>query len=176
MTIQSTQPEMRAVIETLLRQLASDDPVVRAWARRELAIRGPAALEQLVRLLSGPSEGLRREAASTLSVMGNPGATDALIGALDDQRGDVRWLAANGLISIGQECLPHLLRALVDRPQDIWLRQGAHHVLRAVGCTAPLRDVLHALEGPVPWVEVPVAAYRALSELQGDGIEREAAQ
>ena len=174
MTTQPNQTETQAEIDRLLHQLASGDPVVRSHARRELAIHGPAALGPLIGLLDGPSDELRREAASTLSIIGDPSATEALIGALDDQRGEVRWLAANGLIMIGQACLPHLLRALVDCPQDTWLRQGAHHVLRAVGCNGSLREVLQALEGPAPWVEVPVAAYRALSALQGDSLEREA--
>lgn len=169
MTTRPTHTDPSGALDTLLRQLTSGDPAVRGQASRELAARGPAALEQLVALLGSRSGELRWEAARTLSAIGDPAATEALIGALDDQRGGVRWLAANGLIMIGHACLPHLLRALVDHPQDVWLRQGAHHVLRALGGAGALHNVLRALEGPTPWVEVPLAAYQALSALPAEG-------
>jgi hypothetical protein len=56
------------------------------------------------------------------------------------------------------------LYALIEHPEDPWLRTGAHHVLSAF-VNEPLLGVLAAMDGPVPSLETPLAAFRALDQL-----------
>ncbi len=44
----------------------------------------------------------------------------------------IRWLAAEGLIGLGEAGLRPLLEALVHHSDSAWLREGAHHVLKAL--------------------------------------------
>ncbi len=64
--------------------------------------------------------------------IGDMEATEVLVSTLEDRMFDVRWLAAEALISIGREALAPLLRTLVKRPDSYWLRTGAHHVLHDI--------------------------------------------
>jgi hypothetical protein len=56
---------------------------------------------------------------------------------------------------------------------SVWLRHGAHHVLRAMaarqGLPAPAQEVLAALEDVEPQLEVPPVAYRAHERLKHAG-------
>jgi hypothetical protein len=94
-------------------------------------------------------------------------AVQALVKALEDKMFDVRWLAAEGLISIGREALVPLLRELIEHPDSFWLREGVHHVLHDIyqGDHKTLRPVLVALESFEPSVEAPLAAEVALKAL-----------
>ena len=81
---------------------------------------------------------------------------------------DVRWLAAEGLIHIGVDAIVPLLHALIERPESVWLREGAHHVLHDLASSdlrAVLMPVLKALEDVDATVVVPLAAETCLEEM-----------
>jgi len=155
-------------IDPLISKLGNEDGIVRIRARKSLVNIGHAAVRPLVKTLTSKREWHRWEAAKTLAQIGDPSATQALIEALRDKMFDVRWLAAEGLISIGREALLPLLRALMEHPDSLWLREGVHHVLHDVDkedFNEILQPVLAALEGFEPSVEVPYAAEKALKAL-----------
>jgi HEAT repeat protein len=111
---------------------------------------------------------VRWEAAKALSQIGNQKAIKALLEALTDEKFEVRWLAAEGLIRIGRRAIVPLLEALVNQSDSYWLREGIHHVLHDMNTgkiTEVLRPVLVALEGSEPTLEVPQAAQAALDAL-----------
>ena len=111
---------------------------------------------------------MRWKTAKTLGQIGDPTAIQALIKALEDKMFDVRWLAAEGLISIGGKALIPLLRNLMDHSDSLWLREGVHHVLHDLdnpGINEVLQPVLVALEGFEPSVDAPLAADIALKAL-----------
>ena len=87
---------------------------------------------------------------------------------------DVRWLAAQGLIAIGPDAITPILKALIERPDSIWMREGAHHVLHDLA-RGELREVLWpvvaTLEDVDSPVEVPFAAEAALNALKHMGIK-----
>jgi HEAT repeat protein len=161
----------QAVTETvrsLVANLSSKDGQVRVRARKSLVAIGGPALKPLVEMLSSKRQRVRWEAAKALGQIGDPAAVQALVKALEDKMFDVRWLAAEGLISIGREALVPLLRALMEHPDSLWLREGVHHVLHDVDkedFDEILQPVLAALEGFEPSVEVPYAAEKALKAL-----------
>jgi HEAT repeat protein len=156
------------MISSLVADLSKKDGAVRERARQSLVAIGAPAVTYLVEALANRNELLRWEAAKALGEIGSPAAAPALVAALEDEVFDVRWLAAEGLIALRGEGLVPLLRALVERPDSLWLREGAHHVLHDVSrgrLEEVLRPVVAALDDIEPSVEVPFAAKTVLSGL-----------
>lgn len=155
-------------INSLMADLACDDVIICQKARRQLVVTGHKAVPFLVKALGNKKYWVRWEAAKALAQIGDPTAMAALIKALEDREFDVRWLAAEGLINIGQKAVVPLLEALIGNSKSTWLRQGAHHVLHDMNrgdLDGVLRPVMSALEDVEPYVEVPVAARKALDML-----------
>jgi len=115
-------------IPSLAADLASLSPVARRNARKALVAIGKLAVPSLIRLLSHRKPLVRWEGAKSLCGIADPLAASALVNALDDRDGDVRWLAAEGLAVLGQESLQPLLAALIQRAESCWFCEGAHHV------------------------------------------------
>jgi hypothetical protein len=167
-------------IPELVSALASPDPTVRTKAREALVAIGKArkalvasrklTVPSLIRLLSHSKPHVRWEAAKALCDIADPIAAFALVNALDDRNGDVRWLAAEGLAALGRESLQPLMAALIERAQSCWFCEGAHHVCHTLVNKRKLgpilRPVLAALGQSEPEVAVPPAAYDALSRLR----------
>jgi len=116
-------------IAQLLRQLSDDDGMNRLHAREKLVAEGRLATHQLMTLLSSHRKQLRWEAAKVLAEIGDPESVPALIPALEDPEWGVRWLAAEALAHIGRPALLPLLNLLEDRPDNLDVRDGVHHVL-----------------------------------------------
>ena len=127
-------------------------------------------MPSLIRLLSHRKPHVRWEAAKALCGIADPIAASALVNALDDRDGDVRWLAAEGVAALGRDGLQPLLAALLQRAKSGWFCEGAHHVCHTLVKRKKLgpilRPVLAALEQSEPEVAVPPAAYTALSRLR----------
>jgi hypothetical protein len=162
--------KMLTGISELIAALASPSPVARRKAREALVALGKPAVPSLIQLLSHRKPHVRWEAAKTLGGIADPIAAFALVNALKDRDGDVRWLAAEGLAALGRDALPPLLAALIDPSNSDWLCEGAHHVchvlVRKRGLGPILRPLLAALEQTEPKVASPLAAYTALSRLR----------
>jgi HEAT repeat protein len=160
---------MNENIDSLIADLNGDETMRCQHARRALVAMGERAVGALTEALSSKKYWVRWEAAKALGQIGSPNAVQALIRALEDDESDVRWLAAEGLITIGQEALGPLLTALIEHADSLLLREGAHHVFYDTHRTdlhEILRPVMRELEGPEPSVEVPLAAKKALTELE----------
>ena len=161
-------------ITRLMANLASKDGLERVRARKTLVLIGEPAVGHLVKALEDKQEWVRWEAAKTLSQIGSPAATQALIAALEDKMFDVRWLSAEGLIAIGKEVLVPMFHALVNRPDSSWLREGVHRVLHGIEdkeFKAIIAPVIASLEGTNP-IEVPLAAEKALDALGHGGVHQ----
>jgi hypothetical protein len=157
-------------IPELLVALASPSPVARRKAREALVALGKPAVPSLIQLLSHSKPHVRWEAAKAIGGIADPIAAFALVNALKDRDGDVRWLAAEGLAALGRDALPPLLAALIEQAESGWLYEGAHHVchvlVRKRGLGPILRPLLAALEKSEPEAASPLAAYTALSRLR----------
>jgi HEAT repeat protein len=163
-----------APIGSLIAGLASDDGMTRVKARHALVSVGDKAIKPLIKALADRNQWVRWEAAKALGQIGSSVATHALIKALEDRMFDVRWLAAQGLIAIGPDAITPILKALIERPDSIWMREGAHHVLHDLA-RGELKEVLWpvvaTLEDVDSPVEVPFAAEAALNALKHMGIK-----
>jgi hypothetical protein len=160
----------RGRIESLVADLTSPKPAMRMNAREALVAMGKPVVPSLIRLLSHPKPHARWEAAKTLCGIAEPIAACALIRALDDRDGDVRWLAAEGLAALGQDGLQPLLAALIGQTEPCCIYEGAQHICHTLVARKKLgsilRPLLTALKRPEPEVAVPSAAYTALSKLR----------
>ncbi|MBN1979049.1 MAG: HEAT repeat domain-containing protein, partial [Anaerolineae bacterium] len=143
---------------------------VRMHARQLLVAIGSPAVDALAELIADRNNLVRWEAAKTLGEIADARAAPALVRALEDSDADVRWLAAEGLVSMGRDGLPALLHALVQHPHALWLRSGARHVLRGLrdrGLGDLVGPILEAQEGVEPGLQVVRAAIKVLDRMQG---------
>src|SRR5262245_41481854 len=92
-----------ARIESLVEELASQDVKARETARAELLKAGAEAVDPLSRAMGDPRPEVRWEVAKVLAELQSPEALRALVTALADEDGSVRWVAADGLITLGKE-------------------------------------------------------------------------
>ncbi len=161
-------------INFLIAALGDPDGLVRQRARRSLVAIEKPAVPTLVKALTDSNDHRRWEAAKSLVEICDPVAAPALVQALEDQDFGVRWLAAEGLICLSHDGLAPLLDRLVHHSDSVWLRQGAHHVLKMMvdkGLYGLVAPVLDALEGREPVLEAPPAAQSALNALRNPATE-----
>jgi HEAT repeat protein len=164
-------------IDSLISDLASDDWVTRVKAREGLVSQRGKAIKPLTKALASPNQWVRWESAKAMCEIGNPGATDALIKSLEDKMFDVRWLSAQGLITIGRKTIVPVLQAVIDNPDSVWTREGAHHVLHDLAegkLRSVLEPVLKALQDVDATVEGPLAAKIALDKIKRMNLKEEA--
>ncbi len=161
--------QREADVAALIAELADKQAAVRRRARERLVSLGTPAVGFLVELLGHRKSHVRWEAAKALAGIGDPGTAGDLVRAMEeDEDGDVRWLAAEGLIALGREGLGPLLAALADRPGSLTLRQGAHHVCRSLGrlkAYKAVQPVTAALDEPDPELALPSACRSAVDQL-----------
>jgi HEAT repeat protein len=155
-------------VNTLIANLASEDSIIRIKARKSIVSLGHQAVPGLLSLLNDRNQWVRWEAVKALSQIQDVASVDGLINALNDKMFDVRWIAAEGLIAIGNKSVGALLRALIDNPDSVWIREGAHHVfhdLSGGSYEKILKPVLDALEGMEASLNVPLVAKSTLESL-----------
>lgn len=165
---EKTESPDRPTIETRIEQLASHDVLIVQPAREALVTWAGAAVPALLRALHNNDAQIRWEAARVLGEIGDPASAPALVNALMDDDFVVRWIASEALTHLGATSLVPLLRALETNSSSVWLRKGAHRVLRvqASGQLAPALDpVLRALDDVEPALAVPIACAHALDAL-----------
>jgi HEAT repeat protein len=173
-------------IQALINALVSAEKRVAESAHLSLLALGQPTLQPLVAAMHSKDARLRWYAAHTVATMRNPLAAPVLVEELTNPDLDVRWLAAEGLIALGQDGLPDLLRAMIKRPTATRLLQGGQHVIRDLvrGRVHPgeekyvaihdlsyalkekLIPVLQALEEAEPVLRLPAVAQAALDYLR----------
>jgi HEAT repeat protein len=157
-------------VRSAIADLHDKDGLVRRRARRSLVELGDRAVSALVGQLRSPNDNVRWEAAKALGELHAPEAAPALVERLQDDNFSIRWLAAEALVGLGESAVAPILRALMRHPDSVWLRQGAHHVLRSFSHYrqgSVVQPVVKALEEMEPILGVPIAAGKALTELAG---------
>jgi HEAT repeat protein len=160
--------EIDGDIPALVRLLSSPAGMKRFHAREALVAAGDSAVDPLIEALNDDQDVVRWEAAKALVDLPSPRAASALVAALEDDEFDVRWAAAEALIALRTAGLGPLFEALEMRAESVWLREGAHHVLRNIHdrtTDAIVSPVLEALEHYYPELIVPFAARDAIEKL-----------
>lgn len=152
-------------LKLLLTNLSNEDGIVRKSARELLTQIGEQAIGFLGELLQAPKHITRWEAVKTLSQIHNQLSIPYLINAMEDEDDDIRWLAAEGLISLGKESVEPLLKTLIENYPSIYLRMGVHHVLKILLDRGQFVDTGRLLDKIIKFEdesEIPVAANESL--------------
>ncbi|MFZ0452560.1 MAG: HEAT repeat domain-containing protein [Ignavibacteriaceae bacterium] len=121
---------MENKIEELIKNFYSKNGIERKIARYELVKIGKPAVEYLSKLLKAPKEFTRWEAIKTLGQIGDPESIPVLIDALENEDFDIRWMAAEALIGIGEISIKPILKAVIAGEKSIFLLEGVHHILK----------------------------------------------
>lgn len=96
-------------------------------ARRYLVDMGKEILPQINKLLLSKNTHLRKEASKIIELIADKESISVLIDLLDDDDSSIRWIAAEGLIHIGRDSIVPLLNKLVQKGDNLYLKQGARH-------------------------------------------------
>jgi len=161
--------ELNSTVTNLIQNLASSDDLTRTKARKTLVEIGSPAVPALIASLGNPHPMVRWEIVKALGEIRDPKTALALVNCLEDDEFDVRWLAAEALISLDIKGLRPLLDALIRHSDSVALREGGHHVLHDLAkgeLRKYLAPVLIALEDVESSIETPIAAARALRGLE----------
>ncbi len=164
-----TTAGVRDEVVPLLQALEHRDPIKREHARAALVKVGHEAVIPLLRMLNSRKLHVRWEAAKTLSEIRDPSTATALAETLDHDDHDVRWMAAEALIALGNEGLKQTLVALLSKAESVSVREAAHHVLSHFAkrkSKAFLKPVLAAYRSYEPAVSLPAAALKAYHALR----------
>ena len=116
-------------IKKLLNDLQSENTGVRHNARNELVKIGTPIIDFLIELDYSKNKNVKWEVMKALGQIADPDTIPLLLEGLCDDEFEIRWLAAEGLIEIGKESVQPILEELFEKPDAMFLRHGAHHVL-----------------------------------------------
>jgi len=155
-------------IETLIKDLMSDDGVVRNKARLELVEMGECTIDFLAELVNNSNDRVRWEAIKAMGEIKSTFAIPLLIDALEDEVSSVRWLVAEGLIALKNEGIRAILETLIERKESYLLRQGAHHVLHDLNKKLKddkIAELISLLEHPEVHVRIPMIAKQVLDDM-----------
>lgn len=119
-----------AEIKALIKQFESKSGIVRNNARESLKEYGQTAVYYLSELLIDKKKIVRWEALKTLGEISDPHSGALFIFSLNDEESDVRWVAAEGLISLGKQGVISTLEGLISNFHSVYFRNGAHHILK----------------------------------------------
>jgi len=157
-------------IKSLIKQLSDKDVSKRQRAKVSLEQRGKEATPFLVEALKSKDKNTRRKAVKALITIKDPEATWDLIDLLIDEAFDIRWLAAEALIQLGEPCLVPLLKMLSRHPNSDQIRDATHHVLRVlkerIGLKKELEDVMKTV-----WDIDPSINQQKVIEVAVDALE-----
>jgi HEAT repeat protein len=155
-------------IKDNINKLADKDGLVREKARKLLVSLGSPAIDYLSEYETHPKDVARWEAVKALADINEPIAAPLLVNALDDKNGDVRWLAAEGLSELGEDGLKAVLEALLEEPDSVYMRRGAHHVLTKMAehtVKPEIRELLDILDAPDADLKILLQAEPYLEKL-----------
>jgi HEAT repeat protein len=160
----------KSELQELIIKLGSDNGLERQKARKAFVKMGMDSIDFLMELLSHPKHIYRWEAVKTLEEIADPVSIPLLIQALEDDKSDVRWIAASGLIKLGKHSIKPLLKILETKSDSVFVLEGAHHVFfelrenKMLPKGFPINKLLSALKNP-EWVEsVKPIAYEILKD------------
>ncbi len=116
-------------VKKLVSNLSNKDWLVRHNSRKALEKIGKPALTFLKEAAESPDYNTRWEVIKTIGDISDPSSVYILTGALVDPNVDIRWLAAEGLIEMGESSVVPILKTIIKYYDSVDLCESAHHVL-----------------------------------------------
>lgn len=158
-------PQKENSIKILIDNLSNVDGLVRKSAREILVKLGATVIDYLGQLIEAPKYITRWEAVKSLSEMHNPLVIPWLLDALEDESDDIRWLGAEGLISLGKDAVEPVLKRLIEKYPSIKTREAVKHILKILQDREKFYDtvnLLHVINHYKDQSEIPTTAKAAL--------------
>ena len=101
-------------------------------AKEDFIEQGETILPLMHKLTVLKHKTIRKEAIKIIRRIAHRSSIPVAIRMLEDPENDIRWIAAEALINIGRISIKPVLEALVNNGESYFLRQGAHHILKAL--------------------------------------------
>lgn len=164
----STEKEIRELMEIL----GDEDGKKRRNARKKLAGIGESTLNYIKEFLNHPKHIYRWEAMKVIEEIGHPDSIPIFIEALDDEKSDIRWIAAEGLIKMGKYSVKPLLKEVAENYDSVFVLNGAHHVFyeleekELLPKNFPTKMLLSLLRSPSKGASLKVLVHNILNELK----------
>jgi HEAT repeat protein len=159
----------KSIIGGLIKSLSSNVSVERQKAREILVNIGKPVLGYLEELSNSRHLIERWEAVKAVAQINDPGGIAILVRALNDTHFEIRWIAAEGLIDLGEISLIPLLEQLMDKYESVFFRQGAHHVLHGLkikGFYTDSNKLLSLLQDMNAESYIPIAVEKELDGIR----------
>lgn len=119
-------------IQELVETLCGEEGLKRKEARNSLVKIGKPVLPSVKELLDSPKHIYRWEAMKVIAGIGSPESIPIFLEGLDDDSGDIRWIASEGLINTGKYAVKPLLELVLDKHDSVFVLNGAHHVIHVL--------------------------------------------
>ena len=130
----------------LVDQLCSESGAERQNARKELVEIGHVVLDYLSDMLSSSKHIHRWEALKVMEEIGDPGSIPIFLKYLEDEKSDLRWIAAEGLIRVGRNSVGPLLDLIAKKYDSTFVLYGAHHIFYDLSEKHVLPEGFHVSE------------------------------
>jgi len=127
-------------ISELIEELGGDDGRKREKARAALVKKGKDSIKPLKKQLDHPKHLYRWEVMMALKDIAGEELIPLFIKKLYDEEGDIRWIAAEGLIQEGAKAVNPILKALLEDTESVFLLAGTHHIFRELHNNKKLPD------------------------------------
>ena len=101
-------------------------------AKEDFIEQGVDILPVMHKLVTSKYKVIRKESIKIIRGIAHKSSIPVAIKMLEDPESDIRWIAAEALINIGRISIKPVLKALVFNGESYYVRQGVHHVLRAL--------------------------------------------
>ena len=159
----------KSMIGGLVKSLFSNNGIERQRTREVLVSIGQPVLEYLDEIVSSNNLAARWEAVKAIGQIKETDGIPLLLRALNDEEFEIRWLAAEGLVEMGELVLVPLFEALIENYQSVFFRQGVHHILNEMkiqGRYGDPSDLLPLLKDPKAETFLPIEAKKELDRLR----------
>ena len=164
-------------VSALLETLHTADENMANQIFQSIVALGPISVPALIAEASNDSPWLRWNCIRALGEIGDDRAIPVIVKALTDQDHAVAWIAAKELPNFGRISVGPLLQLLEYTEPYSWLRETAAYVLNEdihlyKALQPYLIPVLKEMHSIGARISTPLAARRALEQLQHDGLVR----
>ncbi len=158
-------------IKELIEILGDEDGSKRKKAREKLVAIGENTLYHVKGLLKHPKHIYRWEAMKIIQEIGETESIPIFLESLSDDKSDIRWIAAKGLIKTGKYSIKPLLKLVAEKYDSVFVLNGAHHVFyeleekELLPKNFPTKELLYLLKSYSKEASLKVLVHNILNEM-----------
>lgn len=138
-------------------------------ASSELIRAGAAAIPSLEALLDSTDRNVRWRAVSTIVAIDGRESLGCLMRALHDDSVDIAWLAADGLLKLGQPVQVDVLRSVLKQHISVATARALRHYAEHSSPRRTFKPILDATQGLASLSAIPAAIEAVLITLEKPG-------